>query len=267
MAEENEEQQKLVQEQERAKLQGWVPEEEYRGPKEKWKPAAEFLKIGEERWPIQNERLKTVEGRLSATLEKLDRQDKSIKDFVEFQKGRDQRAVETAKRELKEEQLKAVTDADPDKFLRLEKEIDELDKKDPEKTTKDPQTDEIPPGYDEWRGENEWYGVDYELTAYADQVAGIIKRENKNLVGKAFFNEVGKAVKEKYSEKFENPNRNAPPTVAGGAGGGDEGGGGGKQHIYGNLPPEAKAACEQFVRDIPGFSKEQYCKDYDWGEK
>lgn len=263
MPEENEEQQKLVQD--RAKLQGWVPKEDFRGPEEKWKPAEEFLKVGEDRWPVQNERIKTLEGRLGSTLEKLDRQGKSITEFVEFQKGRDQRAVETAKRELKEEQLKAVTDADPDKFLRLEKEIDDLERQ-PEKKPEEKVEGEIPPGYPEWTAENEWYETDIELTVYADQVAGIIKRKNPNLGGKAYFDKVGQAVKEKFPEKFENPNRNAPPAVAGGAGGADEGGGGGKQHTYGNLPPEAKTACEQFVRDIPGFTKEQYCKDYDWEE-
>lgn len=262
MAEENGNQEKLVEE--RAKLQGWVPKEEFRGDVDKWRSAGDFLKIGEDRWPVQNERIKTLEGRLGSTLEKLDRQDKSIKEFVEFQKGRDQRAVETAKRELKEEQLKAVTDADPDKFLRLEKEIDELDKKvekDPDKK----EEPEVPPGYDEWCAENEWYETDYELTAYADQVAGIIRRKNPNLKGKAYFDQVAKATKEKFPEKFENPNRAKASAVEGGTGGTDTGISTDKK-TYNNLPPEAKAACDQFVRDIPGFTKEQYCKDYNWGE-
>ena len=259
MPEDNDTQEKLVEE--RAKLQGWVPMEEFRGESEKWKPAGEFLKIGEDRWPIQNERIRTLETRLGSTLEKLDRQDRSIKDFVEFQKGRDQRAVETAKKELKEEQLAAVKDADPEKFLQLEKQIGDLEKE----TEKKPEDKlEPPPGYDEWCAENEWYEADLELTAYADQIAGLIQRQTPGLKGKAFFDKVGVEVKKKYPEKFENPNRIKSSAVEG-AGGGD-GGGKVEKKAYSNLPAEAKAACDQFVQDIPGFTKEQYCKDYDWAE-
>ena len=260
MAEEKEEQQKLVED--RAKLQGWVPKEEFRGDVERWKPADEFLKVGEDRWPVQNERIKTLESRLSSTLEKLDRQDKSIKDFVEFQKGRDQRAVETAKRELKEEQLQAVKDSDQNKFIELDKKITELDKQ-PEKDSKKDEEAEIPPGYPEWCAENEWYETDFEMTAYADQVAGIIRRKKKDLHGKAFFEKVGEAVKNKFPENFKNPNREKVGAVEGAGGEGNEIGGGKKQ-IYSNLPPEAKAACDMYVKDIPGFTKEQYCKDYGW---
>jgi len=49
----------------RARAQGWVSKEEFKGPAEKWRPADEFVKRGEEIPGIATERFRTLERKLA----------------------------------------------------------------------------------------------------------------------------------------------------------------------------------------------------------
>lgn len=49
----------------RARAQGWVAREEFKGPAEKWRPAEEFVKRGEEIPAIAVERFRTLEKKVS----------------------------------------------------------------------------------------------------------------------------------------------------------------------------------------------------------
>ena len=67
-------------------------------------------------------------------------------------------------------------------------------------------------------------------------------------------------MKEEFPEEFKNPNRDKPNGV-------DPGGEKtttSKAKSYESLPADAKKACDQFVRDIPGFKREDYLNTYEW---
>ena len=51
----------------RARNMGWVPENSFRGPPGKWRPAKEFLEHGEENLPVWRERFRNMEGELITT--------------------------------------------------------------------------------------------------------------------------------------------------------------------------------------------------------
>lgn len=258
--------QAVAQEQEeteaRAKLQGWVPEDEFRGDPEKWKPADEFLKFGEDFQPILKERLKTMEAELSSTRAEIKKQTESMERFTEYHAKTEKRVYDKAVRDLKAMQLEAVEEADTEKFNKIGEEIEGLEnaqKKPPEGKTK---ADEAGlQEFTEFVKDNDWYENDFEMATFADFASKKVRKDNPTLMGRAFFEKVKDMVKEKYPEKFGNKKREDPAAVDGGGGGG---GPSGKKKTYADLPAEAKKACEDFIKEIPGFTKEQYLKDYNW---
>lgn len=245
----------------RAKLQGWVPEDEFRGDPEKWKPADEFLKFGEDFQPILKERLKDLESKLTDITSKFDAQTKAIEKFADYHEKTEERAYKKAIRDLKALQLEAVELGDKDKFTEIEGEIEGLEnaqKKPPEgKKEETPGLQE----FTEFVKDNDWYENDFEMASFADFASKKVRKGNPTLIGRAFFEKVKDMVKEKFPEKFGNKKREDPAAVDGGGGGG---GPSGKKKTYADLPAEAKKACDDFIKEIPGFTKEQYLKDYQW---
>ena len=77
----------------------------------------------------------------------------------------------------------------------------------------------------------------------------------------ASIQEVTEEVRRRFPEKFGNPRREKPNRVEGG---GTPSGRSGKKG-YADLPPEAKAACDRFVKQGL-MTKEEYVKDFDWSE-
>jgi hypothetical protein len=78
-------------------------------------------------------------------------------------------------------------------------------------------------------------------------------------------------VKEEFPEYWSNTKRTNNPTVEGSGDAAVNRSGGKKS--YADLPAEAKTACDKFAGkdgtgksgSIPGYTRADYCKDYDWG--
>jgi hypothetical protein len=241
----------------RAKLQGWVPEDQYTGEAGSWKSAEDFLAFGEQIQPILRECLRSSETKLVEMTNKINELTEVIANFSEYHKKTEERSYKKALRDLKALKEEAVEEADKNKVKEIDDEIDGLKESQQEVGTVKPKGDPIiGPEFIEWQSKNDWYGKDMELSVYADQVAPFI---DKSLKGAAFFKAVKDKVEEKYPEKFGNPNREKPGSVEAGSGGG---GGQGKKS-YSDLPADAKKACDQFVKDGL-LTKEQYIKEYEW---
>jgi len=248
----------------RARRMGWVPKEEYRGPEDNWRSAEEFIEVGENELPVLKERLRKSDSQVVDLTRKIGDLEATMKEFAEHHSKVEQRAQARAVKELKAEQRKAVEEGDTATFDKIDREIDDLSKEisgGPQGKTKkkDPSPDDDP-AYQAWIRDNDWYNDDIDLTVYAEQVAPVIARKT-GLEGRAFYDEVAKAVKAKYPDKFTNTRRAKPSTVEGAGDIADERKSGKK--TYSDLPPEAKAACDRFVKQ--GLvTKEQYIKDYEW---
>ena len=82
-----------------------------------------------------------------------------------------------------------------------------------------------------------------------------------DVVTVSYFTELTRIVKEDFPEEFGNKNQLGSTNV--------EAGGELKikidstAHIYENLPPEAKAKCDEYVA-AKISTKESYCESYDW---
>ena len=162
--------------------------------------------------------------------------------------------------ELKTEQRAAVEEGDTAAYDAAGKKIDELGKDVPEETTKAAdRTADDDPGFKPFSAANPWYGDNIEMTAYAESISAVVGRNHQ---GSAFYDKIAEEVRAKFPDNFRNAARKSPSRVEGsGASTTRRGSGNGK--TYADLPPEAKAACDRFVKqDL--MKREQYVDDYQW---
>ena len=238
----------------RAEELGWRPKEEWTGDDKNW--------IEPERFIERNERLKDrADGIAKAEITRLNGQIAELKStlegFKEHYTKAEQTAYNRAIKDLKAQQRKAVEEGDTDAFDRVDAEIADLTKEVETKETAKKTKPEDDPEFRAWQDENSWYGEDIARTVFANQAAEVIGSRPGAPTGRKFFDAVAEAVKAEYPEKFQNPRRKNASTV--------EGAGeviqkkGGKS--YADLPAEAKAACDNFVKQGL-LTREEYVKDF-----
>ena len=253
----------------RARRMGWKPEGEWHGepPKDGFRTAEEFVERGEAELPILRERNRKLDDELAQTNVRLDEMTGTLTEFRDYHAKTEERALARAKKELVEKQRQAVAAEDTAAFDKATKEIDALDA-DAAKARDDAarkptaKASGDDPVFRAWSGENTWYGDDMELTAYADTIAPHVAKKTQ-ATGRPYFDAISAEVKKRFADRFENPNRKAAPNVEGG--GRMPGGGGKKGKGYSDLPAEAKAACDRYVKQEL-LTKEQYLADFDWSE-
>lgn len=240
-----------------AKAQGWVPQDEFKGDPSKWRSAEEFVERGKQITPILKERNEKLVRDIERLNSKLESQSEAVQELMQYYSKAEQRAYQKAFNELKSKQREAVEVGDTEAYEAAEREIDELTKTPPPQPKAPKAQNEPPAEYFDFLEENKWYAEDRELAEYADfigtRLVGTVK-SNKD-----FYAEVAKRVKARYPEKFDNPKRSAAQAVEG-AGSPPKAKGRG----YNDLPADAKAQCDRFVKEIPGFSKDEYMKYYQW---
>lgn len=254
-----------------ARSQGWVPKEEFKGDPDSWVDAEKFVERGEKIAAIATKKSKELESKLEK-IEKEREEDRKIfaefKNYTDEVRQRDRETVENwYKNELaniKAAKREAIKEGDNEKLADIEDYKDNLEDRYKEEKDKLNKKDEIKdtnksdPDFDVWVKDNSWYQDDEIMLAYANHVGSKMYKE-KFSSNMEFYKKVEEKVREKFPDKFSNPNREKSNTV--------EGAGGHKQSkgkTFDDLPPHAKAACNRFCKTIKGFTKEQYLRDVDW---
>lgn len=237
----------------KARRQGWRPKDEYRGPEDKWVDAESFLKRSDEELPVMRERLKKQDRDL-ADLKS------TVTKFAEHHAKVEKIAYERALNEVKKQRREALAIGDADGFEQAEERLAELKEVKPAATQKEA-AKEISPDVQTWVQANPWFQTEPRLAKYAETVCGELQNEDPTRDLSDILKEVAKEVKSRFPEKFSNPKRAAAPAVEGAttvaAGKGAK--------SYANLPAEAKAACDKFLKQGLIKSKDDYLKYYDWG--
>lgn len=262
----------------RARAQGWVPKEDFRGPADKWKPADEFVRHGEETLPILRERTKTLtsklselEARLASTqaesVDKVSRLERMTQTALQRQREQFASSYEVAKRA-------AVANADQDRYDQLVRDeragLDAFDRE-AYAAAQQPQQQQRQSPYSpaqqaqvsDWVGRNLWYANDPEMRAVAtiysqgaaEKTPGITLAENLDATERY--------MRQRYPEKFPSSQR------SGGGGTAVEGGGrmpaaAARGKGFADLPADAKAQFDKFVKEGIYTSKEagDYAKEY-----
>jgi len=244
---------------------GWVGKEEFRGDPGKWRPAEEFLDRGKRILPIvlkDNERLQRNLDRVKDELKEI-RQ--STKEIVEFHTQAAKREYERGRREIEAKIEAATANADTNAVRAEMQNLDALNKQHipaapkTETTQTKPQVD---PEMAAWIEKETWFNRDRALNGFAIDVYEQIQREKPGLTTAETLAETKKRTVDKFPEKFGiNPARDgvvAVGTPTGGTSGRKKG------KTYDDLPADAKAACDRYVKNIPNYSRDKYVKDYDW---
>lgn len=236
-----------------AKAQGWNPDPDSL-PDGKWVDAETFVEKGDK-----------IAGILKSRLDRQERQIGQLTDdnkaFGEYQKTLlDKAKAESASRlaELEALRAMAITDADGAEYTRVDREIQkvrkDLDAPEPQGNGKQ----ELDVLAQAWVLNNDWYNSNPKLHTYADGLADVVLAEGYN--GPAFYSELTRRVQEAFPEEFQNKRQTQSNTVEKG---GELETVASDARTYENLPPEAKTACDRFVKG--GFTtKEDYIATYEW---
>lgn len=256
-----------------ARLQGWVPKEEFRGNEADWISADVFVQRGKEINPILRKNNERILKELDMTKKQMEELRKATEDFKKFQKEAFERRLHEYEEEildLKEMKKKAVSEGDGDLVVKIDDQIDELKTKKAEASKEEVEADtkptvdpKIQAEIEDWTSENSWYTQDSKLRAVADSLADTVRREHPYLIGKEFLEKLDEAltevgVLEKVSKKTKSKN----PMAGGSRQTTTSTDKGGKQS-YENLPADAKAACDKFVKQKL-MTREEYVQSYDW---
>lgn len=235
-----------------ARADGWQPKEEFKGPEGRWVDAKTFVENGERILPIVNAKLRKA----LAGIDELREGNRQFREFHEQTVAAAKRERDKAIADLEAARTRAVTEGNGEDFAKADRELTRL-REAPAERPRGPS-----PDMQAWLNENAWYTTDPELAAVADGLSDVVKRDNPHLTGRAFMEKVTEKTRAMVPHKFSNERRststtegNRPPPPPK------------REKGYDDLPPEAKAACEKFVRQFPGYTREQYLADYVWSQQ
>lgn len=250
----------VTEAQKEARVFGWVPKEEFHGDPEQWRDADQFLQRGREINGFLRKDLEKIRNELQRKDAELGEVKSAVDEFRRFHEQTEERAYKRALKELQDKKKDAIQAGDGDTVIEVEDEIEGLKESRQVKREVRPAADTAAKNieiFNDWAGENTWFKEDVALQASANGFSDIVKNENPNLVGRAFLDEVAKRVKASFPEKFGNKNRELPSAVeAGGTSRPSS-----RKKSYADLPAEAKAACDKFVKNGM-LTKDQYVADY-----
>lgn len=245
----------------KAREMGWKPKDEWEGDDSNWMDADKFVE--------RNERIKErADGIAKAEISRLQREVKELSDtiveFRDYYSKVEQKAQERALAELKRKQREAVETGDTAAFDAVDREIEGMAKDVASPEKKAPDSPDDAPAFREFVSRNDWYNDDIRMTAAANRYGPeLVRTKGYGPNDPALYEEVERLVREEFPDKFGNPARKRAAAVeSGNTGPGNKRGG---KKGYADLPPEAKASCDKFVKQKL-LTKEQYIKDY-FGEE
>lgn len=248
----------------KARRLGWVPKEEFKGDPEKHRSAEEFLERGSNLLPL----LQRDNERLHRTVDKVERELRETKEvlteFRDFASKSEERAYKRAKAELESKLDGAIQSADVDTARQARRELAELESEQRQVPKVEPKKEEpkADPVFQSWIAENDWFNKSESLRGYATEIFGELERSQPGRPASELLAETKNKVMDKFPERFGiNPRREGAAAVAAPQGGAAPKK---KGKTYEDLPPEAKRACDKFVKTIPGYTRDKYVKDYDW---
>lgn len=250
-----------------AREMGWAPQAEWRGPKDSWKSAKEYIRHGTVIQRDLKTRNDTAQRDFQARLDRMDRANQIA--LANQRKQLD----DTWKARMRE----AVQLGDTDAFDRAsqarEKELNKFDEEVGEKaelgrTTQ--QQPEHPPEVKDFASRNTWFDVDPIMTDVAVGISKGLAARYPHMPLSERLGNVEKEMRRRFPEEFGQSNGNGngngatarPPQVEGGL-----------RPIrtaakkdWDSLPNEAKQAGARYVKDGTFKTKEAYAASY-WAQE
>lgn len=187
-----------------AREQGWRPKEEWDGDPDKWRPAKEFVERGE------------LFGKIDSMGKELKETRKALKMLQEHHTQVKEAEYKRAVAELKALQKKHLETGDSDGYLETSELLTDLKAEQKAREVAAEMTTNQPhPDFVQWVNANKWYNADIEMHDYADAVGQRYASNNPGVDPHEVLAYVSKQVRNRFKEKFQNPNREKPSTVEG----------------------------------------------------
>lgn len=187
-----------------AREQGWRPKEEFEGEPEKWRPAREFVERGE------------LFGKIDTMGRELKETRKALKLLQEHHTKVKEVEFNRAVAELKQLQKKHLEDGNSDAYLNTTEMLTDLRAEQKAREVVKQQVPNQPdPRFVEWTEKNKWYNTDTEMKEYADTIGMGYAQRNPKMDPEEVLTYVAEQVKQRFKDKFVNPNRNKPNSVEG----------------------------------------------------
>ena len=274
----------------RARRMGWVDEGTYRGPKHKWVPAEEYVRKAEEELPVMRAQLRRYDED-NARYEKANKDlkdqlseiQKDFKAFGEHSRKAEERAYERARADLEAMKRRSVGEADEEAYEAADRRLRELEEerkaRQPEPRKEEPKLAQpgddsqqnLSPEIKAFVNENKWFSQSMMLQGAMIEFNGDVMREMPHLSEADRLAEAKSRLIAAFPDRFPNeappapkanPRRSEPAAV--GSPNGSARAATKKEKTFDSLPPEAKAQFERFASRIPGYTKEEYVKSYQW---
>lgn len=181
-----------------AKAKGWKPLEEFDGDPAEWVDAKEFI----QRAPLY-ERMKNQN-------KKLKEQDKALHDMAAHIDKVAKASYDRAIADLQKEKREAVSVADIDRVEEIDREIIKIRQEIPVR-----ETPKVSPVVTEWvaRPENAWFREHEHMATFAINYQEDLFKKHPYMSIEESLQEVGKAVRKEYPDKFSNTARTQPSAV------------------------------------------------------
>ena len=257
-----------------ASAQGWVAKDDYRGNEADWVDAETFVRRGKEIMPILRKNNEKLLKELKEARSIAEEARTTAREFQKFQKEQYERKakdLEAQLSQLKQAKRDAVSSGDGDRVVEIDDAMDlikedvaqakaEANRPEPVQQSA-PQTDE---NLQAWLDRNQWFGQDKRITDVTNALGKSITEEFPNLKGKAFLDKLDEELAQTYPDKFGKKTRANPMDGAGMTT--QSGRPSSAKRSYENLPTEAKAACDRFLKQGLIRNKEDYVREYDWSE-
>jgi len=243
---------------ESARMQGWVPKDEFRGDPEIWKSAEEFNEYGDKHAAVAKERGKKASEDNKRLLNEMASLRSNMAEMIKFQKKQTGLAVDSAVKLALEKRDEAIEIGDVDAVHEHDKEIERL--KEEAQTKDEPKDSEA---FLEWAAESEWYGENDFLTAEAD--SGFLN-PNGYKSEKAYFKELDRRIRLVHPEEFgeaTNPRKTKQSAVATPK---KTPSAPTKGRKFSDVPKEDQAMYKIQKEAMPDFTEEEFLSQYEWGE-
>jgi hypothetical protein len=258
---------------------GWVPEDEFKGPKDRWISAEEFVEKGKHVLPILANNNKRLQSELLTRDQKIANLEATVansekaiaameKHFTAATKAR----VAEAKKEIVEQIKVARESGDVDAEVALLEQLDSV--KSDEKAAKaaHAKKEDVPSKKDEvqmpadivqWTKDNSWYGTDKKLAKAMDRTCEDLREAGDTSTGAEFLEKAHKMMLKRleYIKDFEEREKKVSKVEGGAPGRG--GSSGSSSRSFANLPAEAKKACHDDNDILVGKNK-RYKTQKDW---
>lgn len=270
----------------RARRMGWRPKEEFRGPPDRWSSAEDFIARGENELPILRERNRNLDRQLEETgrtvtelKTRMEQTGEVLSSMREMGLKAEERAYRKARTEIEEEMRTRAAAADVVGVTETQRKLEELDKERDAakvapaavvaKAADAPAAKPRDPVAEQWIADNPWFTSDAEMNSTAQGIHTGMLQSRKDLSLADNLAETKRRIMKLYPEKFANANRDEAIAVAQPSGNAPAPTNRNKKKTYADLPADAKAACDKYVKQINStkpkvpYTPEEYVSMYE----